>query len=187
MKDRLINNFTKFIFASLMLLTLVQCRSFFEGIGNGLAISIKMPFLVISGEISTITAASIAHKDSTGLWPRDRKELNSFYKKEGEIFPKDTLFLHLEFNDANFEILEFNEINDTLAISFNTIPISNSAYLPIFFPELKPSSALNFYKYVGLAKLYSDSTNESGYRTHFEIDSIRVYDSNMREYVKTLN
>jgi len=163
-------------------MTLVQCHSLWEGIGNVVAEEM-MPPILISLETAMLTDISIAYKDSTGRWPRDREALNLFYKKEVEKFLQDSVF---QFNNSNFKYLKFSDLNDTLEISFSTILIPDSAYNSIFSEEFKKTKVSAFYKYAGLVKLYSDSTEESNYMRSVQFDSMMLYDANKKEFHKYL-
>ena len=172
----------KTFLASLTLLTLVHCVSLSNGVSLGLEIGNSiMPLIIFTAESSSLGFVSSAYHDSTGSWPSERMELGSFYEKEEDKFMQDSLFQKLNFNEQNFKSLIFNNLNDTLKISFNTIPLPDSSYFSKYLTTSEKPTQLSFYDFTGFVKVYKDSTSDRDYNTDSQLDSFITYDSNMKE------
>ncbi len=167
----------RLFFIALILLTSVSCQSIWTGMADGIA----TPFLLISFELSTITALAIAHKDSLGQWPQDRGQLSSFYTKHKTSFSQDSLFQVFSFSEPNFNQLSFVEQEDSLTISFSSKALPDTLYHSKIYSHKKDGD-FNFYRYVGSAKLYLDSTATNNYVNTIYLDSIIQYDSKMNKF-----
>ncbi|MBO6523077.1 MAG: hypothetical protein JJ971_04565 [Balneolaceae bacterium] len=165
----------------LFLLFGASCRSLFNGFGDAFTKGVLIPSLVISAEVSTITATSIAYKNSLGQWPDNRTKLSLFYSDNKESFSKDSLFKIFRFSEENFKELKFTDFNDSLIISFISSPLPDTLYQSYFFPNTKSGEML-FYKYVGAVKIHPDSSEKNKYMTEIQLDSIIRYNSDMIEY-----
>ena len=155
-------------FIALLLLTSVSCQSLWTGMADGIA----TPFLLISFELSTITAVAIAHKDSLGQWPQDRSQLSSFYNEHKSSFSQDSLFQVFSFSEPNFNQLSFVEQEDSLTISFSSKALPDTLYHSKIYSHKKDGD-FNFYRYVGLTKLYPDSTATNNYVNTMGLGKLR--------------
>lgn len=167
---------------SLLLLSIVSCKSMLTSIVD----PVITPLLLISYELSTITAVAVAHKDSVGYWPQNRVQLSSFYENHEQSFASDSLFQKISFSEPNFKSLEFSEYADSLIVSFVTLPLPDTLYSSFKKPGSRARD-LNFYEYVGSITLFQDSTAQNTFSSYLILDSIVLYDSQMKSHGNILH
>jgi len=136
--------------------------------------SLGAPFIFIM-ETAPITYISSAYKDSLGMWPVNRYDLNHFFDTNYNSFTKDSLFQRVDFNLNNFDSLVFVDLQDTLKIHFFTKKLDAENYY---------EETIQGWKYVsgeGTIIIFPDSLYKYNHGSDIEFRNIKVYNDNGRQ------